>query len=322
MAGGVVSGGNGLLNNGDRNSPIPSIIVPTVLRITKDAIQTVTGVTCLYDRYWTPSDRSEMVTLPICFFHIKKITEVMNTSISNKRIMLYESQQNDVVTAEYASDMLRPSVMNIVADNAVKEPKAYNIEAILPFHPTNVMYSRSMNDLQQLIMGLMEVTGLLNSPELITYIRSVLAAANLSTKALATAGGVGGILPDDSGIATINKNSLDAMWQSSRILTMKMWTGYHYKYVILKSCQIDKQPTEDDVFRVTMTVQEMPVLTVTRVTDASREKNERRKSIVVAENMIKRIIDPLVNSLRLKEASGEQQYDFAANITDPDTGLK
>jgi hypothetical protein len=54
------------------------------------------------------------------------------------------------------------------------------------------------------------------------------------------------------------------MAESGHILRMKLWTGYNYKYVMLTGLTTDKRPTEDDVFRVSMALREIPVLNVTK----------------------------------------------------------
>jgi hypothetical protein len=56
-------------------------------------------------------------------------------------------------------------------------------------------------------------------------------------------------------VAQMNKNSLEAMAESARVLTMKMWTGWHYKYVVITGLTIEKSPVEDSVFRATLQLQ-------------------------------------------------------------------
>ena len=65
-------------------------------------------------------------------------------------------------------------------------------------------------------------------------------------------------------IATMNKNSLDAMVGSGHVVCFKKWTGYDYSYGVLTNVDISKKPTEDGVFRGTLTFQETPILNVSQ----------------------------------------------------------
>ena len=59
---------------------ISGIIIPTVLQMASDALRYWTGVTCLYDRYWESGD--DKLTLPVSFFHVKKITPTRTVDTS------------------------------------------------------------------------------------------------------------------------------------------------------------------------------------------------------------------------------------------------
>jgi hypothetical protein len=43
---------------------------------------------------------------------------------------------------------------------------------------------------------------------------------------------------------------------------MKMWNSWEYKYVALVDIDISKEGTEDGVYEATLTVQEMPIVTM------------------------------------------------------------
>lgn len=303
MAGGIISGGNGVVTQGASNV-VPSVIVPTVLQISRDVVNQFTGLTCLYDRYWYV--RQDKVTFPVCFFHVKKITEVMQTTLSQKRLMVYEPQLASCaqrLSARQAADPLRKSVLEVASDNAVKSPKSYSMEIVLPFLPVSAQYIRSVNDVNQLIFGFMRVAGLGNvaagtleflTTSLLQVLREVSSALE-----------VGNLLPNESGVTMTNKNSLEAMWESKRILTMKMWTGYQYKYVMITGLSIDKNPIEDDVFRATMSVQEVPVLNVTPVQPTAFQGPQLTGLVEAATRIQNALIKPLVAITGAEAASGK-----------------
>jgi hypothetical protein len=59
-----------------------------------------------------------------------------------------------------------------------------------------------------------------------------------------------------------NKQSLELMWKLRHIVKMKMWNSWEYKYVALVDIDISKEGTEDGVYEATLTVQEMPIVTM------------------------------------------------------------
>ena len=59
-----------------------------------------------------------------------------------------------------------------------------------------------------------------------------------------------------------NKESLEVMWRMRHILKMKMWNSWRYKYVAINDIDITKEGTEDGVYEATLTVQEMPIVTM------------------------------------------------------------
>jgi hypothetical protein len=103
------------------------------------------------------------------------------------------------------------------------------------------------------------------------------------------------------------------MAESGKILTMKMWTGYQYKYVLITGMTITKQPGEREVFRGTIQVQEMPILTMTvprvkKTASVNLDLAPRSAAGMAAKLSLKAqmaVIEPLVQMLGVREASGE-----------------
>jgi hypothetical protein len=100
-------------SNGEQGK---SVIVPTIVQISQDMIDYFANMTCLYNRYHYPTEK---VTLPICMFHVKKITETWQNNISSKRILLYEPEES--TTPKELSDPIRKGVMEVFADNIVND---------------------------------------------------------------------------------------------------------------------------------------------------------------------------------------------------------
>jgi len=69
----------------------------------------------------------------------------------------------------------------------------------------------------------------------------------------------------------VNKNSLDAMTESGKILTLKTWEGGDYKYVVITDKTAEKRGNEDKVWRVSLTCEELPVLNITPVQDETAQ---------------------------------------------------
>lgn len=111
-------------------------------------------------------------------------------------------------------------------------------------------------------------------------------------------------LPSVNDVTYINKQSLDAMWEKSHLLCMKMWTGYDYKFVAITNMTVEKKPIEDDVFRVTLQVQEMPVLT-TNAPKNARIKDARKLSFANAVSIAQGwLSSPLIALMGVRGASG------------------
>jgi hypothetical protein len=117
-------------------------------------------------------------------------------------------------------------------------------------------------------------------------------------------------------------NSLEAMAESCRTHVMKMWTGYNYKFVQITNLAPDKRGNEDDVFRVTMTLQEKNVLAVTEPKPKSKAYSKgwavgrihKSHGDVLAQSFGMGQFNPTTNKLSgtIKEAVGNP----SSNTTD------
>lgn len=59
-----------------------------------------------------------------------------------------------------------------------------------------------------------------------------------------------------------NKNSIEYMWRNRRILKLKMWNGWQFKYLVIQNFAITKDGENGSFFEGTLTCQEMPIITL------------------------------------------------------------
>jgi hypothetical protein len=288
----------------DDNDPVnyTGIIVPTMLQMATDVMNYWTSMTCLYDRYWSAGD--DRVTLPVCMFHVKKITPVFSNEVSKKRVILYEPAEDGRTTAEKMADPLREGVMQTVVDNAVKNPRTYNMEVIVPFQPVGRYISEGVKTVSDMAAAFSDLLGG-NAPGGFTdWWEGIFSSVFALLKTAKTAAEFAGKLPGMDGVSYINMNSLEAMADSCRTLCMKMWTGYDYKFVMITNMTYDKDPKEDDVFRATLTLQEMPVLAISKPSPLKARNIDRNWAASAITAVQGALISPLVAMTGVKQAAG------------------
>jgi hypothetical protein len=281
------------------------IIVPTVLQMAADTLNYWTSMTCLYDPNWAAEEG--WVTLPVCMFHVKKITPAFSNEVSKKRVILFEPEDDGKLSAGKLASGLRPQVMQTVADNIVKNPRTYNMEIIVPFQPVGRYISEGVKTISDTIAGLSDLLGGGGTSGGFTdWWEGVFSPAFALLKTANTAAGFAGKLPGMDGVSYINMNSLEAMADSCRTLCMKMWTGYAYKYVTITDMTYDKDGKEDDVFRASLKLQEMPVLAVTRPKNKDAASINRNWAVTAVTAAQGALISPLIAMTGVKKASDDK----------------
>jgi hypothetical protein len=269
MGGGPVSGG------------AMGIIVPTILQISKDAVSYWTSMTCLYDPYWSDTEKA---TLPICMFHLTSFVETWSNETSRKRVILYEEPK----TMEQMAETVRRGAMDTATDNIVKNPKTYSAEAVVPFLPIGQYVSSGVRGIADTIATITELASNGDSgtrDSIIATVEGIMAVAGGFLKAGTDVLSLIDSFAGSGTAVTLNKNSLEAMADSGRILCMKTWTGQDYKYVAITGMTIQKNPLEDDVFRASIQFQEMPILSVTEPSELAAKGIKRS----VVEEATKRL---------------------------------
>lgn len=290
-----------------KNNPEITLIIPTILQTSNDVLNQFTGLTCLYNKNWY--NRRDKVTLPLCFFYIKNITMDREAEISQRRVIIYDPQQalEDSGTSGQLADPLRPGVQEVIADNTVIKPRTYSLEIVLPFQIGTGLLNRQMQTLTGMFEGFTQIfTG--GGASVQSYFAPVQELFSLGNSVLESAAR----LPDAGGAAYINMHSLEAMQEAQVVLTFKMWTGYDYKYVMINKLSIVKNGLEDNVFRATMQLQEVPVLTVNAARDVTQPGGFNRNWAATAISFQnKALIDPLVALTGVGAASSGEANEWS-----------
>jgi hypothetical protein len=249
-------------------------------------------------------------------FHVKKITPAFSNEVSKKRVILYEPAEDGRTPAEKMADPLRSGVMQTVADNAVKNPRAYNMEIIVPFQPIGRYVGEGVKTISDMIVALSDLLGGDTAGGFTDWWEGIFSAVFSVTKTAGIASEFAGKLPGMDGVSYINMNSLEAMADSCRTLCMKMWTGYDYKFVTITNMTYDKDPKEDDVFRAALTLQEMPVLEVTEPAAPKPSDIKRNWAVTAIAATQGALISPLVAMTGVKKAAGNGDEGWTKMLKD------
>lgn len=242
-----------------------SLNIITAVKYEADMINAINKMTFLFDPNWQAIGN----TLPICFFYVKDFKEVMETEISQKPLLFYNSQNGS------NKDAVAGGLLGIVSDNIINKPKKYQMTIIIPrtidVYLQQFVFNRkvnfadlynSANDTFNSVMDGVDVTARATLDMLIGILKILGTPSNalldldvgdiksFINKSLASS-------VDDS-----NKQSLDAMWENRTILKMKYWNGWRFKYVAIENYMPSKDGTEDDFYEATLNVTEVPIMTV------------------------------------------------------------
>ena len=247
---------------------VDALNVLTAVKYDKETIDAVNKMTFLFDPNW----QGQGNTLPIAFFYVKDMKEIMESEVSTKPLLFYNSKRAD------NPDSVAGGLLGVVADNVVTKPKQYQMEVIIPRNLDTYfkqsMFSKriSFGDLYQndimkgvdlyvntcveLVTNLIKALNLLplNSAETEIDLKSFVANSLSGTT-------------DDS-----NKESLEAMWENRTMLRMKYWNGWKFKYVVITNFIPAKKGDEDNVFQATLNVVELPILTTRQTGSNIRNK--------------------------------------------------
>ena len=239
------------------NRNVQPITVITGLRYNTSVVKIFNNLTFLYDPNWEYQQGEP--TYPIAFFYVKSMTEQMSSDVSQKPMLFYN-------TAGDSNDSTKGGLMNIVADNIVLKPKVYKLDIIIPANGSTLKNSSFSFDAITNVNGFLFSNGEFMGG---TGLNLASRIVNISLGVLETLfKGLYGTSVSASSICNMllqqqdyNKASIEYMWSNRRILKLKLWNGWKFKYLIIKDFDVTKTGEDGDFYEGTLTCQEVPILT-------------------------------------------------------------
>ena len=247
------------------NRNVQPITVVTGLRYNTSLVKIFNNLTFLYDPNWEYQQGEP--TYPIAFFYVKSMTEQMSSDVSQKPMLFYN-------TAGDSNDSTKGGLMNIVADNIVLKPKVYKLDIIIPANGSTLKNSSFSFDAITNVNGFLFSNGEFMGG---TGLNLASRIVNISLGVLETLfKGLYGTSVSASSICNMllqqqdyNKASIEYMWSNRRILKLKLWNGWKFKYLIIKDFDVTKTGENGDFYEGSLTCQEVPILTFRRQAESA-----------------------------------------------------
>ena len=247
------------------NRKVQTVTVITGLKYNTSLVKVFNNLTFLYDPNWEYQQGEP--TYPIAFFYVKSMTEQMSSDVSQKPMLFYN-------TAGDSNDSTKGGIMNIVADNVVLKPKVYKLDIIIPANGSTLKNSSFSFDAITNVNGFLFSNGEFKGS---TGLDIVSRIVNISLGVLETLfKGLYGTSVSASSICNMllqqqdyNKASIEYMWLSRRILKLKLWNGWKFKYLIIKDFDVTKVGEDGDFYEGTLTCQEVPILTFRKQSESA-----------------------------------------------------
>lgn len=275
----------------------------TGIRWYKGLLETLNNMTFIYDTNWNPNN-SVKATFPVCFFHVKNQHEVMSSEISQKQMIFYNSstETNSSDPAISNDPKLDSGLLNVVADNIVIKPKVYKLDVVIPYRNLSLLDQSFVYNTHT---AQAVASALIKDNDRTTNINRILGSyATLSqpylqliktlVKSLVTQNFASSVEEWISNVThqpDYNKESIETMWRMRHIVKMKMWNSWRYKYVAIVDIDITKEGTEDGVYEATLTLQEMPIISM-------YAQGAKQRSVFTYKNpLLKTTGDNVVNIL-------------------------
>lgn len=262
----------------------------TGIRYHKDMLERLNNMTFVYDSNWNPNN-SDKATFPVAFFHVKSYHETMSAEVSQKQMLFYNSD----VDPRASDPSANSGLLNVIADNIVIKPKVYKLDVIVPYKNLSLfedtfVHNKYTNIAMNEILtnkGSNDVTRILSSWGTLATPYMSLLKSLLKTLVLnnyAEEFDFKTWLTNTIQQPDFNKQSLELMWKLRRIVKMKMWNSWEYKFVAITDIDISKEGTEDGVYEATLTVQEMPIATMynEKISRAQKNKFVRKNPLLEA----------------------------------------
>lgn len=272
----------------------------TGIKYNKDLLQQLNNMTYIYDVNWRPENTSK-ATFPVCFFHVKSngCHEVMSSEISQKQMLFYNSS----IGENNSDPALSSGLLNVVADNIVIKPKVYKLDVVIPYNKLSlldqsfVFNTHSLTAMAQALAinqnsktDYVSSWATLSSPYL-TFVRDLMRSLVYQNYADIDLFDIRDWISNTVQQPDFNKQSLEVMWRMRHIVKMKIWNSWEYQYLAINDIDITKEGTEDGVYEATLTLQEVPVITMYNQKNSVGTPTERKSLISQANG--KKVIDML-----------------------------
>ena len=247
------------------NRKVQPVTVITGLRYKTSLVKVFNNLTFLYDPNWEYQQGEP--TYPIAFFYVKSMTEQMSSDVSQRPMLFYN-------TAGDSNDSTKGGLMNIVADNIVLKPKVYKLDIIVPANGSTLKNSSFSFDAITSVNGFLFSNGEFKGSTGLDISSRIV---NISLGILETLfKGLYGTSVSASSICNMllqqqdyNKASIEYMWSNRRILKLKLWNGWKFKYLIIKDFDVTKVGENGDFYEGTLTCQEVPILTFRKQSESA-----------------------------------------------------
>lgn len=247
------------------NRNVQPVTVITGLKYNTSLVKVFNNLTFLYDPNWEYQQGEP--TYPIAFFYVKSMTEQMSSDVSQKPMLFYN-------TAGDSNDSTKGGLMNIVADNVVLKPKVYKLDIIVPANGSTLKNSSFSFDAITNVNRFLFSNGEFKGSTGLDFASRIV---NISLGILETLfKGLYGTSVSASSICNTllqqqdyNKASIEYMWSNRRILKLKLWNGWKFKYLIIKDFDVTKVGENGDFYEGTLTCQEVPILTFRKQSESA-----------------------------------------------------
>lgn len=283
----------------------------TGIHFSKSMLKALNGITFLMNPNWDV-EASDVATLPVAFFGIKGIHEIMESEVSQRPLLFY----NDTKSSNEA--VTNSSKLSVVADNILIKPKQYRMDIIIPYSNLTLLNGNSFvlsatqfSGVVSMLTGSKDVVSKAEQyiaenvalTEDMAFLSAVVPYMDviksvINTVSLADTRTVSSTIKSIFETPDYNKNSIEAMWRSRSVLKLKLWNGWRYKYVAITNFDVTKEGSEDGVYEASLTVQEMPIITL-----RNKEQTNNLKPTTKSNFKIHTAGDKMIGVLTNKEAT-------------------
>ena len=242
---------------------INSLRVVTSVHFAESTLRKLNSMVYLYDPGWiATSSPDDIDTLPFAILEVIKEEIVQSIEVSKKRLILFDPASRSQKT----ESTYRESVINIVADNVVNEPLVHKLECLVPADSVNkalaslsstvgtvISYASSGLDKKSTLYSILENT------------RAILVAINAARDVIDRVVKLTNMFVGRS--SDYNRRSLLSMARRRAILKYKSWSSWETKSVVISAFNITKVGVEEEYFRASIELQEVPILYIGKIED-------------------------------------------------------